>query len=233
MAEATTTTAPATTGGDPVQTSQAAGAGADPAASQVQTQGTQPQTQAPAQGGTAAPTFTPEQQAHIDQILKDRLAAEQSRQQKKIELEKQQAAEAALAEQGKFQDLAEQRRIALEAKEAELRDERTRNQMLTLAAKHSISDSDFVFDAVKGKVEYDADGKPSNLGKLVEEAVKRIPGLVQPGGGLPSSGGRTNTGKTDTSAGSFTRQQIADPTFFQANKDAIMLAAKEGRITDE
>lgn len=73
-------------------------------------------------------------------------------------------------------------------------------------------------------------GKPMTVEALVAELAKAAPHLVRganrEGAG---SGSRPNTGGA---APTFTRAQLADPAFYQANRAEIAKAIAEGRIKD-
>lgn len=80
----------------------------------------------------------------------------------------------------------------------------------------------------RAAIEFETDGSPKNLDKLVGDLVKTKPGLlVSRPVGSPDAG----TGGHPGPAASFTREQLRDPVFFQKNRDAIMAAQREGRIT--
>lgn len=79
-------------------------------------------------------------------------------------------------------------------------------------------------------LEYDEDGKieEKTLDKAMQKLVKDRPWLVgtATGGGSPTNPARPDGSKF------FTRDQIADRKFWEANRDEIEKAIREGRITD-
>lgn len=83
--------------------------------------------------------------------------------------------------------------------------------------------------ANRSNVEFEADGSPKNLDRVIGDLVKAKPGLLINRTGSSDLGtgsaSRTAAGKT------FTREQLRDPEFFQANKADIMKAMQEGRIS--
>ena len=75
-------------------------------------------------------------------------------------------------------------------------------------------------------VELDADGGPKNTEKLVADLAKQYPYMVRSAGSF-DQGARSNGA---AGAPIFRASQIGDRAFYLANKDAIMLAQREGRI---
>lgn len=75
-------------------------------------------------------------------------------------------------------------------------------------------------------VELDADGGPKNAEKLVADLGKQYPYMLR------SAGSFDQGARASGAAGApvFRASQIGDRAFYLANKDAIMLAQREGRI---
>ena len=64
-----------------------------------------------------------------------------------------------------------------------------------------------------------------------EELAKAMP-VTQTGNSQRATQGAGSTANPAASSGTFTRAQLADPRFYAANKDAIFLALREGRIKE-
>lgn len=94
-------------------------------------------------------------------------------------------------------------------------------------------------------VEYGEDGKPTNARSILEALVAAKPYLVKPAGapeapkpaprpGAPQPGGTANPGRGTVpgqgGAPTFTESQIADRKFYEANREAIFLAMRQGRV---
>jgi small-conductance mechanosensitive channel len=139
--------------------------------------------------------------------------------------------EAKMTEQEKLQ-----RRLAeLERKEAEYQQvlqARTLEYEVKLqASKLGVVDPDAAYRLLDVKqIEFDDDGKPTNLEKVLKDLVAKKPYLVS-SGGVPSP---TNPAQGRISGQQvFTRSQLRDPKFFATNRDAIMQAMREGRILED
>jgi hypothetical protein len=168
-------------------------------------------------------------QADVDQIVKERLERERRKSQEEAEKVRRQTEEEAAKKNGEWQTLAEQRQEQLKKAEQALREERTK----AVAARLGITDLDYaVYLVTKAGENADAEtvlkehtGKSLPLSPLT-------PALSQSGEGekMPNTQNPTNPSGNQTT---FSRSQLRDPVFFQANRAAILQAAKEGRIRDE
>ncbi len=110
------------------------------------------------------------------------------------------------------------------------RQERTLKYETMLAAnKLGIVDPDAAYRLLDlSQVEFDGDGQPKDVEKHLQRLLKDRPYLAGQGGSTssPTNAARVSTG------GTFTKAQIADRAFWNANRDAILKAMAEGRITD-
>lgn len=80
------------------------------------------------------------------------------------------------------------------------------------------------------QIEFDEDGKPVNLEKVMKDLIAKKTYLV----GQQSAVSPTNPAQGRVSGQQvFTRSQLRDPKFFAANRDAIMQAMREGRILED
>ena len=155
---------------------------------------------------------------------------------KKAKEEKEKAKQKELEEQGKWKDLADQREAELNKVKAENEMQRRASALIAEASKVGVVDSDALVKLTDlSKVEVSEDGtvNPQSVKTLVEalktekpylfgEAPK--PTIGTNGGGAPQDNG---------GAGTFKRSQLRDGSFYQANRDAILLAQKEGKIIDD
>ena len=81
-------------------------------------------------------------------------------------------------------------------------------------------------------IEFNADGTPKNTDKLLEALVKAKPYLTRAGSaGASFDTGTGGAGAAGAGAGrTYTRAQLKDVAFFEANKADILKAHAEGRI---
>ena len=140
--------------------------------------------------------------------------------------------DAKLSETEKATKTAEEANERATTLETQLRTERAQLAIEREARKLNIVDSEVAATIIASKLQYDADGKPSNVTELLTELAKSKPYLVTqaPPPGVGAS--VTNPARGATSQGTFTAAQIADRAFWEANKNAIIVAMREGRITD-
>jgi len=183
-----------------------------------------------ADAGTGSTGTPPEPrrftQAEVDAIIEDRLKREKRKAEEAAEAARQQAAAEAAAKNGEWQKLAEQREREL----AQARKEAREAQVRALAVGLGISDPEYAVFLV-AKAGENAD--PQQV--LTEYAAKNPPANNAPASSTPTqqAAGSQSPTAPATSGQTFTRSQLRDPAFFQANKAAIMQAAREGRIKEE
>lgn len=175
-----------------------------------------------------------EEQERFDAEYVRKLRAEAAEYRKRLrELEGKVKAdeEAKLTEQERLQ----KRLAELERKETEYQmalQARTLEYEVKLrAAQLGIVDPDAAYRLLDLKqIEFDEDGRPANLDKVLKALITAKPYLVG-GGGQVSP---TNPAQGRVSGQQvFTRSQLRDPKFFAANRDAIMQALREGRILED
>lgn len=123
----------------------------------------------------------------------------------------------------------------LTSAEAALRQERVERQIERIARQLNIVDEDAAVRLLDhSQIEYDDAGKPTNVEGLLKTLIENKTYLVAAAGGQQqqqSGGSSTNAARPATGAGTFTESQIRDRAFYEANKDAIMLAYNQGRVT--
>jgi len=173
-------------------------------------------------------------QAQVDAIVKDRIAREREKykgfddlKRKAEDYDKLQAAN--LSEAEKLQKSLEAANEKASTAESRMKKALTRAAIVSAASQAGARDPNLVVKLIDSDaLEITEDGEV----KGAEDAVTALLASHDylKGGGFTASG----DGGQRTSAGlpSFTRDQIADPTFYREHKDEITLAARQGRITD-
>jgi hypothetical protein len=119
------------------------------------------------------------------------------------------------------------------AAEQALREERLRNAITGEARTAGAIDPDAVLALVDRGALINAKGEIEGVTEAVATLLESKPylrGTARPAGNI---GQRGSTEATSTSGGQFTRSQLRDPTFFAANREAIMQAAAAGQIVDD
>lgn len=184
-------------------------------------------------GGTPEPDKTENKggeekkfsQADVDRIVTERLQREQEKSRKTAEEAKQKAEAEAAAKNGEWQKLAEARAQELAKAQAE-----TRAANIRMAAvRAGLKDPEYGVYLVSRA---GADADPE---KVLGEWLKENPeGALTPNPSPQGGRGEGNGSATNPAGNSayFTREQLRDPGFFQANKAAILAAMREGRIKE-
>lgn len=76
-------------------------------------------------------------------------------------------------------------------------------------------------------IDFNEEGKPTNIEPLLKELIKNKPYLAQ-----STQYAATNPARSSVSQTTFTRSQLRDPKFFAEHRDEIMRAMQEGRILE-
>lgn len=175
-----------------------------------------------------------EEQERFDTEYVRKLRAEAAEYRKRLrELESKVKAdeEAKMTEQERLQ----KRLAELERKETEYQmalQARTLEYEVKLhAARLGVVDPDAAYRLLDLKqIEFDEDGKPTNLEKVLKELVAKKSYLV----GATNAASPTNPAQGRVSGQQvFTRSQLRDPKFFAANREAVINAMREGRILED
>lgn len=158
-------------------------------------------------------------------------AAEYRKRLRELESKVKVEEEAKMTEQEKLQ----KRLAELERKETEYQlslQARTLEYEVKLhAARLGVVDPEAVYRLIDLKqVEFDEDGRPSNLEKVLKDLIAKKPYLA---GGTGSVSPMNPAHGRISGQQIFTRSQLRDPKFFAANRDAIMQAMREGRIQED
>jgi len=144
--------------------------------------------------------------------------------------------DAQLSEQQKL----EQKAVELEKKAnqtaEELRQERAHREVERQARKLNLVDEETALALVAARIEYDDAGKPTNVEALLTQLAKDKPFLVGADAGSAAAArpvsSAANPNRGAQAGGTFTTTQIADRAFYEANRDAIMAAYRDGRIIE-
>lgn len=119
--------------------------------------------------GTTEKSFT---QADVDRIVKERLASEQERQRKRNDEED-------AKKRGDYEKVAATEREKAENALTRYKNRAAQAEVATLAGRLQIVDGETALALIQGKIEFDADGEPTNVEKLLAELVKTKPFLVK------------------------------------------------------
>ncbi|MFQ5352376.1 MAG: hypothetical protein ACE5D3_04805 [Candidatus Binatia bacterium] len=150
--------------------------------------------------------FTAEQQGHIDRIVSDRLKRERQKWEEKLAQEREEAERKAeeerLAEEGKLKELLEKRDGRIGELEASLSERETQiqEQRLRFAIQEAASEQGLDFELAwrvidHAGLEYDDDGRPTNVAKLLQRAVEDFRLTTAEQGGVPPTPRARGAGK--------------------------------------
>ena len=143
------------------------------ATSEAQGAAGRPAGQAGSDGGTAS---TAELQAKIEQLERD------NRQYRDAQRAREEAEKAAQEAQLSEAERVTKRQAALELENADLKrqllDERTQRRVVESATRAGFSKPELAWKLIElSAIEYDADGRPRNIDKLVNELLREYPEL--------------------------------------------------------
>jgi len=159
--------------------------------------------------GTADKTFTPEQ-------FRRAVAREVADKRKQIEQELRAEQESKRLEEDKqWQDLAEKRKaesadlkLQLEAREAAERNRILRYEIRDAARDLAFADPDDAYHLIdRDSIEFDNDGEPTNVAKLVKALAERKPHLVKVDDAVRRG---TPSGTRGNGSTSLTREQLIE-----------------------
>ena len=194
--------------------------------------GTAPANGATDQAANADRTFT---QSELEAILGDRLARERSKFADYDSL-KDKAGKLDQLEAERLSDIEKATRAATEAAERariaeeQLRSERLRNAVYSEAVKAGAVDPDAVFALLDKGALLNDEGAPQGVGDAITALIDAKPYLRAQ---APKPKGDIGAGARGApTAGTYTRAQLRDHDFFEANRDAIFAALRDGRVTD-
>lgn len=189
-------------------------------------------TLAPPAGSPAAPATgaTPEPigeggKAAIAQLRIESRAFEARA--KAAEAEVQKRNEAQLSDIEKANKRAEAAEKAQVDAETALRERTVQGAVIAAAAAANFVNPDLAARLIAtADVDLDADSGPRSLAKLIADLGKQYPYMVRSAGSFDQGARATGA----AGAPIFRSSQLADRAFWEANKAAIMLAQREGRV---
>jgi hypothetical protein len=151
-------------------------------------------------------------QADIDRIVAERVKREKEKAEGAAQAAARKAQEEALAKNAEWQKLAEQRAAELAEMQARLRE----TEVKATAARLGFDDLDYAVFLVTRA------GEGADVEAILKDHAK------------PQRTPPPATGATNPSGGNqvFTREQLRDHAFYIANREAIELAFREGRIRE-
>lgn len=201
--------------------------GQDPASSgqepqnQQSQQNQQPQTTPTGQEPTGAGT-----ESELDRMKRELAATRQEAAGYRVKLKEYE--QASMTELQRAQAQAKEAQDKLSAHEARVREMSLRIEIERAARKLGIVDEDAAARLIDSSaITLGADGKVSGVDAALDALVKSRPWLVS-GTQAPNAGSVANPQRTATA---FTREQLNDPVFYEKNRDAILAAYREGRIS--
>ncbi len=159
-------------------------------------------------------------------------ATAQMKELEQLRAEKKAADEAKLSEQERQANRIKQLEAEVEHERTERQERTNRYEVQLHAAKLGIVDPEAAVKLLDwGQLEYDADGRPSDVDKALKQLVKDRPYLA----GAPAAQVAATNGATRASTpGSrvYTAAELADRAFYVAHRDDIVKAMREGRVTN-
>lgn len=143
-------------------------------------------------------------------------------------------------------ELTESERLKKTAEESTQKvsqlEQRLRRNELSLAIeregrKLNLIDGEMAVLLIESKVQFDDEGKPKNVAELLTQLLKDKPFLVggqapTPGAGASATNPARGQGANGGAAQTFSRKQLEDPKFYEANRTAILHAMRNGLITE-
>lgn len=210
--------------------------GAQTAQNQQSQQSSQPSSTASGGTGQASGSGLSLETIQAELAEARREAAKYRTERNALEAEVKKRQDAELSETERLKKQFEETHTRASALEQQLRQERVNLLIEREARRLNIVDSEAAALFLSGKVEFDEAGQPKDVAALLEGLVKQKPWLVsgQQAAAAPGAGASAaNPGQSPHAAGkTFTRSQLMDSKFYAANRDAILQAQREGRITD-
>lgn len=141
--------------------------------------------------------------------------------------------ETSLKEQKKFEELATKTAEERDSWKGKFNESIINNAIMKEASKQGIQRLDLALKLIdKKEIEVGDEGQVQGLEDRVKTLITDNEFLVDSNSNK-SLGSDTNPRKVKTGAGEFTITQIQDPTFYQANLEAINKAQVHGRIVDD
>lgn len=191
-------------------------------------------------GGQPDLDFTKLTDEQLSKVLEDkrlwnlpRIAElrEQAKEGKKLKDAQATAEEERLKKQGEFETLSKNNEAKAKEWETKYQQSIVNNKIMQEAGRQGITRLDLVDKLIdKSNIKLDAEGNVTGITEALNTLIKDnefLKGTTKSslGGGSNPPGGAGDA--------EFTLTQIQDPVFYQKNRDAIMRAQAQGRITDD
>lgn len=142
-----------------------------------------------------------------------------------------------LKEEGKLEELLEEKEKAIEKLTSSLDSVNLRNQIMSVASKLKVVDTDVVEKLIdKEKLQKDNEGNYLNVENVVQELISDKPYLAGAQSDDSSNIGGNANATTESQSGDFVitkselRENLKDHSWYIENKDNIEQWRKEGRI---
>jgi len=150
---------------------------------------------------------------------------------KKIKEDQAKAQEALLEKEKKHEELAQLRGQERDDAINKYTTAQIDNAIIIEAAKKGITDLDAAKKLIdRANVKVSENGSIEGVTEAVDALLKDKPYLKGKTGGV---GTGTNPSNPEANSGKFTMTQIADPIFYEKNRDAILMAQAKGEIVDD
>lgn len=150
---------------------------------------------------------------------------------KKLKADQEKAEQKKLEEEGEYKKLLAKTRRALKTANAKIGKLGLRNRIANAAIAKGVKDVDAAVKLIDTtKITKGEDGEYSGINEAVDSLLKERPYLVT---SQQSVGSPTNPGASGEGVKQYTISQIQDPEFYEANRDDILKAQREGRIKDD
>lgn len=155
-----------------------------------------------------------------------------------FERREQEAEMARLSREEQLAKQLQQREAELEFERQQYRDRQNQYELQLEASKQGVVDPEAAAKLLNwGDLEYDDDGRPTNLADALSDLLERKSYLKgqHPAAPRQAPGNPTNPVTRQTPANSriYTTAEIADPAIWKEHKADIMRALREDRIRDE
>lgn len=215
---------------------------------------------APPESAPATPDETPEEPEEFDRdralklIAKlrgeekrardlDKRTADQAKRLADYERREREAADAQLSEQERLATQLKRAEAELQLERQQARDTINRLEVQAHASRLQIVDPEAAVKLLDwAQLEYSDDGTPQNVEEALQALVAAKPYLAKAASAAPAAPPATSAAQPQTSVGNgatrtadasqrvFTVAEISSYPFYRANREAIQVAMREGRI---
>lgn len=137
-----------------------------------------------------------------DEAAKYRLKA------KEYEDAQKAAQDAALKEQGKWQEIANTKEAELAKLAQSVKQSNLKAEVAAQAVEQGVKNVTALLKLVKDDVQFGEDGSPLNVAELVKAALVEVPGLVEKAKPLATAGAPMNTGKVQAEVPTYDPKKV-------------------------